>query len=194
MTFGDSLARIIRFEDQYLVVVDKPAGLPSQAGVDGRPGVYELLGERHRYVGLHHRLDVSASGLMVLSLSKKANRGLAHQIQARRLDRRYQVLVLGDPGDEGVWTAPIDHREAETHWRALRRGTTSLIEARLVTGRTHQIRLHALGAGHPVLGDRRHGGAAGRLSPRLALHAWRLGLQHPVTGEALRFESPAEFA
>ena len=176
------------------MVVDKPAGLPSQAGTDKRPGVYELLGEHHRYVGLHHRLDVSASGLMVLTLSKRANRGLAAQLQDRTLERRYQVLVLGDPGSSGVWTTAIGGRDAETRWTAVRRGSTSLIEARLVTGRTHQIRLHALAAGHPVLGDRRHGGAAGRLHPRLALHAWKLGFRHPVTAEVLRFSSDADFA
>ena len=174
--------------------MDKPAGLPSQGGSDGRPGVYELLGDHHRYVGLHHRLDVSASGLMVLSLSRRANPGLAAQLADRSLERRYHVLVLGDPGEGGRWEAPIGGREATTSWRALRRGSTSLIEATLVTGRTHQIRLHAVGAGHPVLGDRRHGGAAGRLYDRLALHAWRLGFSHPVSGERVDLESSAEFA
>lgn len=174
--------------------MDKPVGLPSQAGRDKRPGVYELAVEAFEYAGLHHRLDVAASGLMVLSTSKRANRGLAEQLHERRMDRRYQVLVLGDPGQAGSWSSPVDGQAAETHWTALRRGSTSLIEARLVTGRTHQIRLQALAAGHPVLGDRRHGGAAGRLHDRLALHAWSLSLRHPTTGAPLHFERAADFA
>jgi 23S rRNA-/tRNA-specific pseudouridylate synthase len=180
-----------RYRDPWLVVVDKPAGLPSQRDRAGRPGVYELLGESERYVGLHHRLDTAASGLLLLSLDRRANRGIAEQLQSHSMIRRYTAVVLGDPGDSGSWDGALDGKRARTWWRALRRGRTSLLELKLDTGRTHQIRRHALEAGHPLLGDRRYGGAAAGLAPRMALHAHELRLEHPLEGCELVLESPA---
>ncbi len=184
------------YRDRFLLVIDKPVGLPSQRDRAGRPGVYELLGETEPYVGLHHRLDTAASGLLLLSLSRAANRGIARQLQTHTMVRRYTAMVLGDPGESGSWDGELDGKRARTWWRALSRGRTSLLELRLDTGRTHQIRRHAQEAGHPLLGDRRYGGAAAGLAPRLALHAHELRLEHPVEDRALVLESPAppEFA
>ena len=85
----------------------------------------------------------------------------------------------------------MDDKPALTHWRRLGRGDgLALLECTLATGRTHQIRRHAAGAGVPIVGDRRHGSAAGRLWPRLALHAVGLSLSHPKSGEALEVDSP----
>ncbi len=185
------------FQDSWILVIDKPSGLPSQPNRGGGANVHDLLRSQFDYVGLHHRLDTPASGLMVLALDKRANKGLADGFRAHNIRREYKVAVLGDPGAKGTWDAPIDGRPATTHWtRISGAGGVSHLEISLETGRTHQVRRHSVQQGHPVLGDRRHGGAAGRLWPRLALHAWRLHLTHPVTGEPLVFESklPADLA
>lgn len=177
------------YRDRWVVVVDKPSGMPSQAGRDGRPGVFEQLRAQNPYVGLHHRLDTPASGLMVLTLDRKANPSLAQSFQQRTVQRTYAVWVLGRPGD-GTWDAPLDDRDATTHFETRREGRISALRVRLETGRTHQIRRHAALAGHPVIGDRRHGGAAGSLCPRLALHAEGLCFTHPVSGEPMELHSP----
>ncbi|MCB9744535.1 MAG: RluA family pseudouridine synthase [Alphaproteobacteria bacterium] len=179
------------YQDRWLLIVDKPCGLPAQAPRGGGPSVFSLLQAEHDYVGLHHRLDTPASGLMALALHKRANKGLAEAFREHLARRSYRVMVLGDPGPEGRWDSPVDGKPAGTRFaRAWSDGAMSLLEVELETGRTHQIRRHAAEAGHPVIGDRRHGGAAGGLWPRLALHAWRLALKHPVSGAPMRFEAP----
>jgi 23S rRNA (cytosine1962-C5)-methyltransferase len=177
------------YRDRWLVVVDKPSGLPTQAGRDGRPGVFERLRAQEAYVGLHHRLDTPASGLVLLSLDRAANVNLSLAFKQHTIERTYAVWVLGRPG-QGSWRADLDDKAAITHFESLAPGRISRLTVRLETGRTHQIRRHAQTAGHPVIGDRRHGGAAGTLHPRLALHAWKLHLKHPVTGEDLHLEAP----
>ena len=103
---------------------------------------------------------------------------------------RYLVVVLGVLEGQGVWEAGLDGRSARTDWLSVAHGQgMCVVEATLHTGRTHQIRRHAAEAGHPVVGDRRHGGAVGRAWPRLALHAWRLSLPHPITGQTLSLEA-----
>jgi 23S rRNA pseudouridine1911/1915/1917 synthase len=179
-------------EDAHVVVVDKPFGVPSQGTRDGRADhVVAQLQAGRAYVGLHHRLDTPASGLMVLTVDRAANAGIAAAFQSGRVRRTYLVVVLGDPGEAGTWDAALDGKRAVTRWtrRAAAAGM-SVLEVQLETGRTHQIRRHAAGAGHPVIGDRRHGGAAGRAWRRLALHAWRLAFPHPATGELASFEAP----
>lgn len=180
-----------RYRDRWLLVVDKPAGLPSQPSREGgRLHVHGVLSARERYVGLHHRLDTPASGLLLLTLDPSANAGLARAFQERSIRRLYLAVVLGDPGPDGRWDAPLDGEPASTRWTRIGQGGgASVLLVSLDTGRTHQIRRHAAEAGHPLLGDRRHGGAAGRAAPRLALHAVALGLAHPVTGEPLRVRS-----
>ena len=182
----------LRYRDEFIAVADKPHGLPAQSTRDRKQAhLFGMLQERFPYVGLHHRLDTPASGLMLFTLDKRANAAIAHAFRAHTIGRSYHAVVAGDPGFDGTWTTPIDGKTATTRFiRRAQAGGMSLIEATLQTGRTHQIRIHAAAAGHPILGDRRHGGAAGRLWPRLALHAWRLQLAHPMTGEALTVTSP----
>lgn len=179
------------YRDRDLLVVDKPAGVPSQATRRGEAGAYELLRAREAYLGLHHRLDTPASGLLLFTLSRRCNKAITEAFRAHAIQRTYLARVLGDPGPAGTWEAPIEGEPARTDWVRLESdGKTSLLELRLHTGRKHQIRLHALEAGHPILGDRRHGGAVGALCPRLALHAWRLELRHPVSGQPLSLSAP----
>lgn len=181
-----------RYRDADIVVVDKPSGLPSQGTKDGgRMHVHGILAARERYAGLHHRLDRPASGLMLLTLRKTANVGVADAFASGNIHRDYLAVVLGDPGPQGAWTGPIDDQEATTHWRRLGAdGGAAVLLCTLETGRTHQIRRHAADAGHPILGDRRYGGAAGRAWDRLALHACRLAFPHPRTGVEVEVRSP----
>ena len=183
---------VVRYRDADILVVDKPSGLPTQATRgDRQRHLYGWLSARERYVGLHHRLDTPASGLLLLTCHRRANRAIARALADGSMKRTYLVVTVGDPGDQGCWDAPVDGKPARTHWRRLHSGGgMSLIEVRLETGRTHQIRRHALGAGHPVVGDRRYGGRAARAWPRLALHAWQLSLPHPRTGETLSVRAP----
>ena len=166
-----------------LLVVLKPSGLPSQPTRSGEQRhLYGALMAREGYVGLHHRLDTPASGLMLLTLDRSLNRPISEALKGGDIERRYRVAVLGDPGAAGVWKKSIEGKTAKTTWRRLvTDGHASVLDVTLSTGRTHQIRRHAADAGFPVLGDRRHGGAAGRAWARLALHAWRLSFTHPAT-------------
>lgn len=189
----DSAALLpIRYRDNSIIVVDKPAGMPSQPTRQGHAHhVYGVVAARERYVGLHHRLDTPASGLMLLTLHPKANPEVAALFQEGKINREYRVAVLGDPGPEGVWETPVDNLPARTTFvREGQKGRVSLLRCTLQTGRTHQIRQHALDAGFPVLGDRRYGGAAGRAWPRLALHAAVLRFAHPRTGRAVEVSAP----
>lgn len=180
------------YRDRYLVIVDKPSGLPTQAGREGgQTHVHGILAARDRYVGLHHRLDTPASGLVLMTVDTRANAGIAQAFQEGTVERSYLAVVLGDPGPSGRWSEPLDGQEAGTRWlRLAEGGGMAVLQCELETGRTHQIRRHAAMAGHPIIGDRRHGGAAGRAWPRLALHAWRLRLPHPQSGEPLSVEAP----
>ncbi len=182
----------LRYRDADVLVADKPSGLPTQATRDRRgPDLYSLLKKQERYVGLHHRLDTPASGLLLLTLQRSANRPVAQALRRGAIHRGYLVVVVGDPGPCGRWDTPVDGKPAGTRWwRRSTGGGGALLEVWLETGRTHQIRRHAAGAGHPVLGDRRYGGLAGGAWPRLALHAWRLSFPHPKTRNMLVVWSP----
>ncbi|RME26432.1 MAG: RluA family pseudouridine synthase, partial [Deltaproteobacteria bacterium] len=153
-----------RYRDRDVVVVDKPSGLPSQGTREGgRVHVHGILQAREAYVGLHHRLDRPASGLMLLTLRRPANRAIAEALRRGEITREYLAVVLGDPGPAGTWTDDVAGRPARTRWQRLAtRGGVAVLLCTLDTGRTHQIRQHAAAAGHPILGDRRYGGAAGR--------------------------------
>ena len=181
-----------RFRDPWVVVVDKPSGLPCQPTRTGhQQHLFGILQAQEKYVALHHRLDTPASGLVLLSLNKGANKALADGFRTSSIHRAYRVVVVGDPGEQGSWSTELDGKSARTHFRRLAsKGGMSVLECTLETGRTHQIRRHAATAGTPVVGDRRHGGAAGRIWPRLALHAAALEFAHPVSEDTVRVESP----
>jgi len=172
------------------VIIDKPAGLPAQATRAGEPGVYELLCRTESYVGLHHRLDRNASGLMLLTLQRSANAAIAQGFREHSISRTYRALLEGE-ARSGVWSWPVDRKPAVTEVRALstRDGRTE-VECALQTGRKHQIRIHAAMAGTPIVGDTRYGGDLTAPIGRLALHAQRLDLNHPITQQPLSLRSP----
>ncbi|HET6781501.1 MAG TPA: RluA family pseudouridine synthase [bacterium] len=205
----------VLYEDDQLMVINKPAGLTVHPGA-GRPQgtlanailarIPQLRGDTDR-PGIVHRLDKDTSGALVVAKTPEAQASLQAQVAARSAGRRYMALVHGDVRqDEGTIAARIgrhprrrtkmavrpDGREAVTHYRIVERfpGFT-MIEARLITGRTHQIRVHFAHLGHPVVGDPRYGGRRETLGlGRQALHAWKLEFTHPQTGRVMSFEAP----
>jgi 23S rRNA pseudouridine1911/1915/1917 synthase len=157
--------------------------------------------------GIVHRLDRGTSGLLVVARTERAQAGLVAQLAARSVERAYTALAAGAvEADAGVVDAPLGRgdldpprmqvraggRPARTHYRVVQRypgpPPATLLECRLETGRTHQIRVHLAAIGHPVAGDTRYGGPP--LLDRPFLHAGVLGFDHPVSGRRLRFESP----
>jgi 23S rRNA pseudouridine1911/1915/1917 synthase len=199
--------------DEALAVVDKPAGLvvhpaPSHSGPTLVGELGELLGggadpERP---GIVHRLDKGTSGLLVVARSEEAHAALQAQVQRREVERAYLALAGGRLASRtGTIDAPIGRaakqrhrmavsgaasREARTHFTVLELlAAETYLEARLETGRTHQIRAHFAAIGHPLLGDETYGGAQRFGLRRQFLHAHRLAFAHPVTGEAMEFTS-----
>jgi 23S rRNA pseudouridine1911/1915/1917 synthase len=199
------------FEDEYLLVVDKPAGLVVHPGAGNRSGtlVNALLnrgivgGEDPERPGVVHRLDRDTSGLMVLTKSEESYSGLVAALSARSVSRVYRALVIReglpstgtidspigrDPANPTFMAAGVG-RPAVTHFELMHEAAGyAMLKVRLETGRTHQIRVHFSAIGHPVYADPLYGEAVpGR---RLWLHAERLAFGHPVTGGALEFEAP----
>ena len=191
-TTNTTLGFEICHRDDSIIVINKPAGMPTQATRQERShNVYTQLQTQEEYVGLHHRLDTPTSGLVLFTTNQRANQAIAQAFRTHQIERSYQMVVIGDPGESGIWNDPIDGKSATTRFRKLStKGGMSILEATLETGRTHQIRIHAAGAAHPVVGDRRHGGAAGRLWKRLALHANRLSFVHPDSGQTITTHAP----
>ena len=186
------MSLIIRHQDPHIVVVEKPYGLPSQGTQDAsQDHLFAQVKARFPEAALHHRLDTPASGLVLFTVHPSANKGIAEAFRTRRITRRYLAMVAGDPGPEWTWYSTLDDKIAITHFERLGcEGGMALLEVRIETGRTHQIRRHAAMAGHPILGDRRHGGVAGGLWTRLALHAVSLRVTHPISGQHIRVSSP----
>jgi 23S rRNA pseudouridine1911/1915/1917 synthase len=200
--------------DEWLAVVDKPAGLvvhaaPGHRGATLVDRLGELLGggEDPERPGIVHRLDKDTSGLMLVARGDEAHRRLAALIKAHEVERIYLVLVEGRPRSRaGTIDAPLGRdyraperravggrapREARTHFSVVETlPADALVEAHLETGRTHQIRAHFAAIGHPVAGDPRYGHAGRHGLERQFLHSTRLGLRHPFTGERMDFESP----
>lgn len=215
----------VRYVDDEVIVVAKPAGMVVHPGA-GHPHGTLVHGLLHRFPevaavgdaarpGIVHRLDRDTSGLMVVARTEHAYEALVGALAARAVERGYLALVWGSPAaSRGVVDAPIGRsprrptrmavresgKEARTSYE-VRRGfagpVVSLLECRLETGRTHQIRVHLAAIGHPVVGDAAYGGARSSLRvDRPLLHASTLRLAHPATGEPLSFAEPlpADFA
>ena len=214
------------FEDEHLLVVDKPAGLvvhPAAGNPDGTlvnallhhcGGSLSGIGGVAR-PGIVHRIDKDTSGLLVVAKTDVAHEGLAKQFAARSIERRYLAIVAGLPKTaEGIVDAALARsstnrkkisivegscgKRAVTHWRRLQiLRDAALVECRLETGRTHQVRVHMASLGHPLLGDPvygRSGKGSRELLKRLnfhrqALHAAELGFIHPVSKHRLSFAS-----
>ena len=188
----------ILYEDDDVVVVDKPAGLVTAPTPESdRGNLADVLARRPggARVFVVHRLDRPTSGVIVLAKTDDANRALSAAFAAHTVERAYRAVVAGALAEPCTIDRAIEGRRAVTHVEPIDvfRDAT-LVGCRLETGRSHQIRIHLAALGHPVLGDRQHGGERIRTfdprPPRLALHAIVLGFTHPRTGEALRFEAP----
>lgn len=244
---GEDIPLAVAFEDEHLIVIDKPAGLVVHPAAGNWTGTLVNALIHHcgeslsgvggvRRPGIVHRLDKETSGLIVVAKTDRAHQGLAAQFadhgREGPLQRRYRALVWGRPDAAGtvrtylgrdnrnrqrravVGESAPDARHAVTHWQTL--GTwaaddgqtrspveISLVECKLETGRTHQIRVHMTHLGHPLLGDQLYGTSHASRAERLpdaakhlvrgfqrqALHAAILGFEHPVSGEAVLLES-----
>lgn len=186
----------VLFEDEHLVVVDKPAGLLTAPTPEGDRGnllhALDSRGDARQRHFVVHRLDLQTSGVLVFAKTDVANRRLAEIFRTHDLTRQYDVFCAGQfPHPSCSVRAPIDGKPAVTHLvRNELLPSCSSLTATLETGRTHQIRKHLQGLGHPVLGDPRYGQRGRNGPPRMALHAKRLAFVHPVSGAALDFQAP----
>ncbi|UTA46501.1 RluA family pseudouridine synthase [Simiduia sp. 21SJ11W-1] len=199
------------FEDAELLVVNKPSGLLSNPGISEQTHDCALsrLQAEHGELFLVHRLDCDTSGLLVLAKTKAAERCLKIQWQQREAKKRYQALVWGEVGCEHghIHTPLAPNPEQRPLWRPDPAGKTAHTEYRRLavaknqtrlalyptTGRTHQLRVHLLSIGHPILGDTFYGTpAVQNAAQRLCLHADELSFSHP-SGHPLQLHCPAEF-
>jgi 23S rRNA pseudouridine1911/1915/1917 synthase len=228
---GEEIPLVIVHEDEALLVIDKPAGMVVHPAPGHRSGT--LVNALLHHVrdlsgiggvlrpGIIHRLDRDTSGLLIVAKTDRAHRVLADALRAREIRRRYLTLAWGhlpeshftvdapiarSPGDRKRMAIVQGGRRAVTRFRRLERWPAAdLLQAQLETGRTHQIRVHLLQTGHPVVGDAVYGagrerGFSGstrswalelaRRTPRQFLHAAELRFTHPSTGEEMRFEAP----
>jgi tRNA pseudouridine32 synthase/23S rRNA pseudouridine746 synthase len=211
--------RIVRETDR-LVAIDKPAGMLSAPGKGPEKQDCAVARVRERFPRaagpvLVHRLDMETSGLLVMALDAETHRELSRQFERREPAKRYVAVLAGDPGaDDGevrLFQRPdienrprqildgVHGKEAVTRWRAIQRaGAVTRMEFTPITGRSHQLRLAAAtpreqgGLGCPIVGDTLYGGGRDE-HPRMLLHAERLEITDPATGERLAFESPAPF-
>ena len=186
---------LIVFSDPHVIIADKPVGLVTAPTPESDRGdLLDQLKTQFGEVYLVHRIDLPTSGLLVFARTRDANKILGDAFAEHRIEREYRAVALGDVAAQTI-DRPIDGRRAVTHVEPLEKlRDATLLAARLETGRTHQIRIHLAGLGHPLAGDREHGGERSRTftpkTPRLALHAAILGFAHPATGQPVRFESP----
>lgn len=203
--------RLLYLDDDILVAC-KPAGLLSVPGrgADRADCLIARLSAGHAQVLLVHRLDLDTSGLVVLACNPRAQAHLGRQFEERRVSKRYVALVAGAPTEpRGRIDLPLivdwpnrprqkicheTGRPARTDWRVLRReGGHARMQLKPVTGRSHQLRVHMLALGHPILGDPLYATGEAADFPRMMLHAESLSLVHPATGERMRFHSKAPF-
>ncbi len=223
---AQDIALDILFEDEHLIIVDKPAGLvvhPAAGHADGTL-VNALLHHCHGKLsgiggvqrpGIVHRIDKDTSGLLVVAKSDAAHEGLAKLFASHDIERRYFAIVSGVPTPPAgtvrtqIGRSTVNRKKmavlpenkgkhAVTHYRTVESfAKTALVECKLETGRTHQVRVHMAHIGHPLIGDATYSNRQNpyRIGPnqskfeRQALHAASLGFIHPVSGETLRFES-----
>ena len=233
---GQDIPLNIVYEDEHLIVIDKPAGMvvhPAAGNYDGTlvNALIAHCGDSLSGIGgvkrpgIVHRIDKDTSGLLVVAKTDAAHAGLSAQFAEHSLERIYLAVVWGCPIppigkiEENLGRSPINRQKmavqakggkhAITHYKVLKRlgppeaPFAALVECQLETGRTHQIRVHMMHIGHPLIGDQTYGrqGRAGKRVPeaarmaaeafkRQALHASVIGFEHPVTHDFLNFESP----
>lgn len=212
----ENLSLDILFQDECLAVINKPSGMVTHPAAGNLSGtlvnalLYHIeslssVGGRER-AGIVHRLDKDTSGLILVAKNDKAHLALSRQLYLRKMNKRYFALVFGSMKESaGRIDAPIGRspkdrkkmavveggRNAATLYREVATfPNKSLLDIRILTGRTHQIRVHMAHIHRPVLGDSVYGFASMPAAPRLMLHAWRLSFTHPQTKERLTFICP----
>ena len=201
----------ILYQDDDLLVVDKPAGLLSVPGRELPDSLQTRLKDQHPESLLVHRLDMATSGLMVFARNKAAQRHLGLQFERRHTVKSYLACVAGRvDGESGRINLPLiadwpnrprqmvswEHgKPSLTDWEVMERHETATRMAlHPITGRSHQLRVHCWAIGHPILGDRIYAqDEVFEAAPRLMLHAWKLGLRHPKGGTPVSFESDCPF-
>lgn len=210
------LASII-FEDDTMLVLNKPSGLAVHAGTQIQVGVIEafrLIKPELEFIELVHRLDRDTSGCLLIAKSRESLLNLQQQMLSEQIDKRYLTLLKGEMNSDEVYIEqPLQKNTVSSGERMVKvdpegksaktlfikrqsYGIAQLSEVKLFTGRTHQIRVHSAWSGHPVAGDDKYGDREFNKQmktfglKRLFLHAWRLGIHHPITQEPLSLEAP----
>lgn len=210
----------ILYEDEHLLVIDKPSGLLSLSGKNplNLDSVHHRLVQDYPGCTLVHRLDFGTSGLMVVACNKAINAALCQQFSQRAVSKVYNALLCGHlKEEEGVIEAPIAKDPAlfprmticahsgkparsryqvlSREWLPIASGSLAVTRVRLLpeTGRTHQLRIHCQYLGHPILGCDLYGGLTEHPASRLMLHASELHFRHPVSGEAMDMRQPSPF-
>ena len=199
----------IIYEDEQLLVVNKPAGMLAHPTHWEKNGTllnaltHHLNNGKDKFIrpGLVHRLDKETSGLLVIAKTSRAHTILADHFQRKLVEKRYAALVegivkdgsgtidapIGRFSEQKLWNVKEDGKHAETRFQVIKRNSDStLLELEPITGRTNQLRIHCAHIGHPILGDYRYNG---REFSRLCLHAWKLKFWHPNGNRQLEFET-----
>ncbi len=205
------------FQDKYLIVLNKPAGVETQPTPSRYKGtLYEALQIwlkrdprfRKLQIGMAQRLDRNTSGLIVFSIHPQSHKGLSEQIRNRTIGKHYLALVAKSPSPpEGTFRSLLARERRSNRMKSVEKGgkdavthyktmevfkSHCLVAVKLETGRTHQIRVHFSEVGSPLLGDSRYGGPVshnGKKYTRQCLHSWKLELKHPISGDSLHFET-----
>ncbi|MBT0728945.1 bifunctional tRNA pseudouridine(32) synthase/23S rRNA pseudouridine(746) synthase RluA [Rosenbergiella nectarea] len=203
----------ILYQDEHIIVVNKPSGLLSVPGrlPEHRDSIMTRIQRDFPGAESVHRLDMATSGVMVVALTKAAERELKRQFREREPSKTYIAQVWGQLlPDEGLVDLPLicdwpnrpkqkvcfeTGKAAQTEWEVLERDAVSCrVQLKPITGRSHQLRVHMLAMGHPILGDNFYASPEAKaLASRLLLHAERLTITHPVFGNSMTFKQPAEF-
>lgn len=203
----------IIYQDDHILVVNKPSGLLSVPGrlPEHRDSVMTRIQRDYPSAESVHRLDMATSGVMVVALTKAAERELKRQFREREPVKTYLACVWGQLSPEkGLVDLPLicdwpnrpkqkvcfeTGKAAQTEWQVLERNTQSCrVQLKPITGRSHQLRVHMLALGHPILGDNFYANPEAKaLASRLLLHAERLTITHPSFGNSMTFKQPADF-
>lgn len=200
----------IIYEDSHIVVIDKPAGLLSvSTAFQEEATAHAILKRKYRPKRIYvvHRLDQDTSGVMLFAFTEEALTNLKKTFEQHNIERHYAAIVEGHLEEEaGTWRSylyedpnyvvhetgdPVKGELAITHYTVIGKSKNhSWLDVKLETGKKNQIRAHCKSAGIPVVGDKKYGAKANPIK-RLALHAWLLAFDHPITGKKMRFESPS---
>lgn len=203
----------ILYQDKDIIVLNKPSGLLTNPGRGSElaDSLFSRVKAEYELTQLVHRLDLSTSGVVVMALRRKAERELKRQFAERLVKKRYLAVVAGNPEhSNGSIDLPLtvdtsraprqkvchsNGKVALTHYRLLQQlNSAAVMELQPVTGRSHQLRVHMLALGHPILGDAFYADPVSLgASPRLLLHAANLQLQHPYSGKTLAFSANTDF-